>query len=148
VPEDWAAVAEAVKGRMAALALSQRDLAKRSNVSQALVREIQHHTAERRRSPRTLEALSVALGWPSHYLSAVAAGRAPFTEHEPGSAGSRSQLSIIEQRLAGIANQIDNLTSMTTVIMKSVVGSAWRPEAETERSPATAQTGQADHEHD
>ena len=63
VPEDWTAVSTAVKGRVRELGLTQRELAQRSNVSLAIVREIQRNTAQRRRSARTLEALSVALGW-------------------------------------------------------------------------------------
>jgi hypothetical protein len=37
------------------------------------VREIRHHTVERRRSARTLEALSIALGWHAvwSYLHAI-----------------------------------------------------------------------------
>jgi ribosome-binding protein aMBF1 (putative translation factor) len=62
-PENWAAVAQAISGRVRELGWRQRELAERSHVSVAVVREIQRHTVERRRSPRTLEALSVALGW-------------------------------------------------------------------------------------
>ena len=61
--EDWAAVAEAINERVAELGWRQRELAERSHVSPAIVREIQRHTVERRRSPRTLESLSIALGW-------------------------------------------------------------------------------------
>ena len=65
--EDWAAVATAMTQRVHELGWRQRELAERSGVSQAIVRELQHHTVERRRSPRTLAALSTALGWhPSH----------------------------------------------------------------------------------
>ncbi|MCA1606641.1 MAG: XRE family transcriptional regulator, partial [Acidobacteria bacterium] len=65
--EDWAAVAKVINVRVNELGWLQRELAKRSHVSQAIVREIQHHVVERRRSPRTLESLSVALGWhPQH----------------------------------------------------------------------------------
>jgi ribosome-binding protein aMBF1 (putative translation factor) len=62
VSEDWVAVANAIKERVNELGWRQRELAPRSHVSPAIVRELQHHTVERRRSARTLEALSVALG--------------------------------------------------------------------------------------
>jgi hypothetical protein len=64
VPEEnWAAVARVISDRVRELGWRQRELAERSRVSAAVVREIQLHTVERRRSPRTLESLSVALGW-------------------------------------------------------------------------------------
>ncbi len=63
--EDWAAVAKAIDMRVHELGWRQRELAERSHVSQAIVRELQHQTVERRRSARTLEALSTTLGWHS-----------------------------------------------------------------------------------
>lgn len=60
--EHWAAVATAINQRLGDLGLRQRELARRSTVSLAIVREIQHHVVERRRSPRTFESLSVAPG--------------------------------------------------------------------------------------
>ena len=75
-PENWAAVARAISDRVRELGWRQRELAERSHVSVAVVREIQRHTVERRRSPRTLEALSVALGWEPEHLDRVLKGRA------------------------------------------------------------------------
>ena len=75
-PENWAAVARAISGRVRELGWRQRELAERSHVSVAVVREIQRHTVERRRSPRTLEALSVALGWEPEHLDRVLKGGA------------------------------------------------------------------------
>lgn len=82
--EDWAAVAKAINERVNELGWLQRELAKRSHVSQAIVREIQHHVVERRRSPRTLESLSVTLGWRPQHLDAVLHGRRPPEPDEPG----------------------------------------------------------------
>ena len=73
-PENWAAVARAISDRVRELGWRQRELAERSHVSVAVVREIQRHTVERRRSPRTLEALSVALGWEPEHLDRVLKG--------------------------------------------------------------------------
>ena len=75
-PGNWAAVARAISDRVRELGWRQRELAERSHVSVAVVREIQRHTVERRRSPRTLEALSVALGWEPGHLDRVLRGHA------------------------------------------------------------------------
>src|SRR5918992_3969662 len=83
VSEDWAAVAKAINQRVNELGWRQRELAERSHVSQAIVREIQHHTVERRRSARTLEALSTALGWHPQHLAAVLRGRTPPEVGDP-----------------------------------------------------------------
>src|ERR1044072_3603594 len=71
VSEDWSAVAKAINQRVNELGWRQRELAERSRVSQAIVRELQHHRVERRRSTRTLESLSVTLGWHPQHLDAV-----------------------------------------------------------------------------
>jgi len=83
VSDDWAAVAQVIDERMTDLGLRQRELAERSQVSLAIVREILHHTVERRRSPRTLESLSVALDWPPDHLHAVLSGQVAPTTPEP-----------------------------------------------------------------
>jgi len=75
VSEDWAAVARAISDRMREFGWNQRELAERSHVSVAVVREIQRNTVQRRRSPRTLESLSVALGWKPGHLFAVLTGQ-------------------------------------------------------------------------
>src|SRR3984885_8374094 len=81
--EDWAAVAQVISDRVRELGWRQRELAERSRVSAAVVREIQLHTVERRRSPRTLESLSVALGWEPGRLDSVLRGR----PHRAGPSG-------------------------------------------------------------
>ncbi|WP_081893612.1 helix-turn-helix domain-containing protein, partial [Actinoalloteichus caeruleus] len=81
--DDWAAVARVINERVNQLGWRQRELAERSQVSQAIVREIQHHTVERRRSARTLEALSTTLGLHPQHLQAVLEGSTP---PEPGEA--------------------------------------------------------------
>src|ERR1043165_740252 len=77
VSEDWSAVAKAINQRVHEPGWRQRELAERARVSQAIVRELQHHTVERRRSTRTLESLSVTLGWHPEHLDAVLRGRQP-----------------------------------------------------------------------
>jgi transcriptional regulator with XRE-family HTH domain len=120
VSEDWAAVAEAINERVAELGWRQRELAERSNVSPAIVREIQRHTVERRRSPRTLESLSVTLGWEPQRLEAVLKGRRPPTATEPAAGNGEmptSRLDAIEQRLDEITLILADLkTDLNTVI--------------------------------
>jgi transcriptional regulator with XRE-family HTH domain len=74
---DWAAVANAMKARLAELDMTQAELVQRTGLAPMTVREVLFNTTERRRSPQTLAALSEALGWPSGYLQAIAGGRDP-----------------------------------------------------------------------
>jgi hypothetical protein len=119
VPEDWAAVAKAINQRVTELGWRQRELAERSHVSSAVVREIQRHTVERRRSPRTLESLSIALGWHPQHLDAVLNGR-PVPAEEPAAASGEmvlSRLDAVEQRLVHMTSILNDLkTSMNTVL--------------------------------
>ena len=118
--EDWLAVANAIKQRVNELGWRQRELAQRSHVSQAIVRELQHHTVERRRSARTLEALSVALGWHPQHLAAVLRGRTPPELGDPISDDDRtvsSRLDAIDKRLSEITDLLHEMnTNLATVI--------------------------------
>lgn len=111
--EDWAAVAAAINDRVRELGWRQSELSERSHVSQAIVREIQHHVVERRRSARTLEALSTALGWPPQHLHSVLYDNPPTT---PGGTASwddnavlRSRLDTLERQLSEIAGRLDEM---------------------------------------
>jgi transcriptional regulator with XRE-family HTH domain len=118
-PENWAAVARAISERVRELGWRQRELAERSHVSVAVVREIQRHTVERRRSPRTLEALSVALGWEPEHLDRVLKGRAQRPGGNPaaGRAALWSRLDSLESQLAEISKLVTELRSdIATVI--------------------------------
>ena len=118
-PEDWAAVARAIGDRVRELGWRQRELAERSHVSAAVVREIQRHTVERRRSPRTLEALSVALGWEPDHLDRVLKGHAQQPGGRPAAdrAALWSRLDSLESRLAEISKLVTELRSdIATVI--------------------------------
>lgn len=113
--EDWKAVASAINQRMTALGMSQRELIARSHVSKAIISEIRNNTVQRRRSDRTLEALSIALDWHPGYLSAVVAGR---RTPEPGEPLIRSdedvpaRLALIEYQLRQIADKLDGLDAI------------------------------------
>ena len=107
--QDWAAVARAIDARMTELSLSQRELIERSQVSKATVTEIRRHTAERKRSTRTLEALSTALGWHPQHLMALLHGRRIPTVGEPSSRSDddvQGRLAVIEYRLDHIMAQL------------------------------------------
>lgn len=120
-PEDWAAVARAISGRVGELGWRQRELAERSHVSVAVVRELQRHTVERRRSPRTLEALSVALGWEPEHLDRVLKGHArqPGGNTAPDSA-LWSRLESFESRLAEILRLLTELRSDVAAVTAHV----------------------------
>ena len=112
--EDWAAVANAIKERVNELGWRQRELAQRAHVSQAIVRELQHHTVERRRSARTLEALSVTLGWHPQHLVAVLRGRTPPEPGEPISDNGTtvsSRLDVIDERLSEITDLLHQMNA-------------------------------------
>jgi transcriptional regulator with XRE-family HTH domain len=78
VDADWAAVAEAINTRLAELKMTQQELAQRSGVSVATLRQLQRNYQPKRRSPRTLAAISEGLRWPSQHLSRVLEGAEPL----------------------------------------------------------------------
>jgi len=123
VSEDWAAVAEAINERVAELGWRQGELAERSHVSVAIVREIQRQTVERRRSPRTLESLSVALGWEPEHLDSVLKGHEPPTPGKPAD-GSRettsSRLDAIERRLGEITQILTDIKTDLGAVIERV----------------------------
>jgi hypothetical protein len=109
VPEDWAAVARAISERVRELGWRQRELAERSHVSVAVVREIQRHTVERRRSRRTLESLSVALGWEPERLDAVLKGRA---QEAAGRSQVRADGAALWSRLGAVEGRLDEIVEL------------------------------------
>jgi len=121
-PENWAAVARAISDRVRELGWRQRELAERSHVSVAVVRELQRHTVERRRSPRTLEALSVALGWEPGHLDRVLKGDARQSgwHAAPDSAALWSRLESFESRLAEILRFLTELRSDFAAVIDHV----------------------------
>ncbi|MGH3927282.1 MAG: helix-turn-helix domain-containing protein, partial [Pseudonocardiaceae bacterium] len=108
--EDWAAVAEAINERVNELGWRQGELAERSHVSRATVRELQHHIVERRRSARTLEALSSALGWHPQHIDGVLRGRQPPKPTEPVTKNGESpwsRIDALERHLSDITERLD-----------------------------------------
>src|SRR5271166_269121 len=121
-PGNWAAVARVISDRVRELGWRQRELAERSHVSVAVVREIQRHTVERRRSPRTLEALSVALGWEPGHLDRVLRGHVQQSggHTAPDGAALWSRLDSFESRLAEISRFLSELRSDIAVVIDHV----------------------------
>lgn len=104
--ENWAGVGEALRARREELRLTQEQLCKKSGVSVAITREIEQHGVIRRRSPRTLAALSVALGWPENYLAGIRDGRQLPKAPAPEEAALRSILDKLDEILTDRLNEI------------------------------------------
>lgn len=117
MPENWDAVAMAIDQRLNELGWKQKELILRSHVSPATVREIHRNTANRRRSKRTLAALSSALGWQSDHLESVLHDQPP-----PGteSAGVAERLDQVERRLDEIVSRLDEMSADLTTVVRHV----------------------------
>lgn len=74
MPKDWDAVATAIRQRLAELDMTQAALVRQSGLAPMTVRELLFNEAPRRRSARTLEAVSTALRWPAGHLATVLEG--------------------------------------------------------------------------
>jgi transcriptional regulator with XRE-family HTH domain len=116
VSEDWAAVAQAISQRMTQLGINQRELMERSQVSKATVGELYHNSAQRRRSARTLEALSIALEWHPRHLTAVLQRQRVPDIGEPVSRSDDDvpgRLAAIEYRLAQIETRLGAIDELS-----------------------------------
>ena len=112
--QDWAAVATAIDARLGELSWRQRELAERAQVSVAIVRELHRNTTQRHRNARTLEALSLALGWHPEHLDAVLRGQTPPDRGQPATAPVDpvvARLTSIDRRLAAIERRLDELAA-------------------------------------
>jgi transcriptional regulator with XRE-family HTH domain len=117
--ENWQAVADAINARMAELNVSQRELAERSGVSPATLREIQHASANRRRSSRTLAAVSRALQWPDEHLAAVLGAR-----HTPGVNLAQADEGDVMDRLDAIHREVGRLADAVERLVQQGGGTA------------------------
>ncbi|ATE52956.1 MULTISPECIES: hypothetical protein [Actinosynnema] len=112
---DWRAVADVVNRRMDALAVRQGELAAEAGVSTAILREIQQGVIARRRGPRTLRAISTALGWHPEHLDAVLHGRVPpaaVPESAPAEDAVLVLLRTVVREIRGLRGQIGELTAL------------------------------------
>jgi transcriptional regulator with XRE-family HTH domain len=109
---DWAAVAAAIQARLDELDMTQADLASRAGVAPETVRELRTNLRPRRRSPRTLTAVSEALGWPPDHLTTVLSGRQPEAANRDAAGELRAitqELTTIAGRLTDIAGRLSKL---------------------------------------
>lgn len=97
--KDWQAVADAINTRMEQLDMTQAELAKRSGVAVATLRQIQH-AVPKRRSPRTLADISEALRWPPTHLEKVADGEQPTN-------GDQDRIGQLEAAVADLQQRVD-----------------------------------------
>lgn len=107
--ENWPAVSKAISARLTELGMQQKELAARSGVSLAIVRELQHNLVQRRRSARTLEALAAALHWHPQHLLALLHDRRPPALGEPREDMGdpvTARLRVVEDRLTDLTEQI------------------------------------------
>jgi transcriptional regulator with XRE-family HTH domain len=107
VSDDWEAVGEAILRRSRELKMPQKELGKRSKVSTATIRQIENRTGSHRHSPRTLEAISEALGWPSGYLGNVLNGRP-----QPEAVEQVTDTATLESLLAGVKELLHKVNAM------------------------------------
>lgn len=75
--DNWDAVAKAITERLTETRQTQMDVAASAGVSLTTLRELQRNINARRRQPRTLAAISEALGWPPNYLEQILHGEQP-----------------------------------------------------------------------
>lgn len=116
------AVATAINERLGELGMRQRELAERSQVSQAIVRELQRNTTQRHRSARTLEALSTALGWHADHLAAVLVAQKPLRPGDTGDPGIdeiRGRLGAIEDTLTTLVKRFEELNAQILHMQES-----------------------------
>jgi transcriptional regulator with XRE-family HTH domain len=104
---DWAAVAVAIQARLDELDMTQADLASRAGVAPETVRELRTNLRPRRRSPRTLTAVSEALGWPPDHLATVLNG----SQGEAAKPGEAGELGAITQELVTIAGRLTDIAA-------------------------------------
>lgn len=124
MPANWAKVGDAITDRLAELGMQQKVLSARSDVSTAVIREIQRGKA-RRRHPRVLQSLSKALSWQENHLQDVLQGRKP--EQQPREAEVlsdeqapflRKLLFILEHRMGEIVDVVYNTDSNVIITIE------------------------------
>lgn len=102
--KDWDAVARAIDERLVGLDMTQAELASRAGVALETVRELRKNLRPRRRNPRTLAAISRALGWEPGHLAQVLNGDGVAAENAP--AVTTSDLDALRQAYADLADRV------------------------------------------
>ncbi len=99
---DWTAVGKAVSERMKQLGLRQRDVADKADVGLSTVQELANGK-RRERNPKTLMAISNALGWPSGKIAAIARGNPESVEPT-----LEERVSALEATLAEVVSRLED----------------------------------------
>lgn len=121
--DDWAAVARAIKERKYELGLNQRQLGERANVSKQTIGELENNSVNRRRSARTLRAVSVGLDWHPDHLAAVLAGLTPPPTAEPVPRTDDDvpgHFSVVEHYLRQLLDQVSTINGRLDEIAAKV----------------------------
>ncbi|HEY6491721.1 MAG TPA: helix-turn-helix transcriptional regulator [Trebonia sp.] len=112
MPSNWTVVGDAITARLDQKGMQQSELAARSGVSVATIREIQGGK-ERRRAPRVLRDISLALGWSADYLTALLHGREPEAEApETGEAQAPDPSAFLNKLAFVLEHRIGNVVDV------------------------------------
>jgi len=107
VNRDWDAVARTIDERLTSLDMTQTELAVRAGVAPETVRELRNNLRPRRRSPRTLSAISEALGWDAGYLARVLDGRGGGSA--TSGQGTSIDLDKLQQEFIKLSERVDDI---------------------------------------
>jgi transcriptional regulator with XRE-family HTH domain len=123
VTDDWVAVGTAIKERRVELGLTQAALGGRARLSKQTIGDLENAKVRDRRSPHTLEAVSVALEWHPGHLAAVRHGLAPPRVGEPVPRSDDDipgHISVVEHYLRQLLDRVDTIDHRLDKISASV----------------------------
>lgn len=106
--DNWDAVAEAIRNRIAELGITQRELVARSGVSESTIRQLQKNYGPRRRSRHTLEDISKGLQWPGDYLGRILSEAKASTQLATGDP-LRAEVAELRDQVADLASRVEAL---------------------------------------
>jgi transcriptional regulator with XRE-family HTH domain len=106
--DNWAAVAAAIRARVAELDMTQKDLAVRSGVSESTVRQLMNNYGPRRRARHTLEDVSTGLQWPAAHLARVLDDEKPIPTQDEGSS-LRAEVTELRNQISELADRMATL---------------------------------------
>ena len=107
--KDWDAVARAIDARMRELDLKQTELAVRADVAPETVRELRNNLKPRRRNPRTLAAISEALGWEPDHLARMLGGDAAQHPGTDARAPTSAELASLRQAVDELSDRLETV---------------------------------------
>lgn len=109
VGDDWAAVAEAIRSRLAELGITQKQLVARSGVSESTIRQLMNNYGPRQRNRHTLEDISKGLNQSADYLNRILHGVA--ADRQPDLVDDlRADVAELRVQVANLADRVDTLT--------------------------------------